>query len=410
MSQEVIRAEKLSKQYQIGSTRKYDTLRDRLSTILKRKFQENKEKFWALNNLCFEITCGDVVGVIGHNGAGKSTLLKIMSKITAPTTGKITIHGRVGSLLEIGTGFHQELTGRENIFLNGAILGMKRSEIRNRFDSIVEFSEISQFIDTPVKHYSSGMYMRLAFAVAAHLNPEILLVDEVLAVGDTHFQNKCLGKMSDVAKDGRTVLFVSHNISAVQTLCKHTMVLEKGELVYYGDTPNGIAKYMRHIDTNNGIFDLTTVIRKTDKEKSKFHKVIISNSNLEPTPNILMGDSIIFELHYSCEPNLNDPEIVIGLYSSMAQRISQFSTKVAGYKVNTKNGEGVIRCCVKNLNLVQGRYFINIAMIDSLGTMQFDHISQAAAFNVVERDLYGSGKRIDPNGGACFFDQKWENA
>jgi lipopolysaccharide transport system ATP-binding protein len=259
MSDFAIKADGLSKQYRLGGQQeKYKTLRDtlmdacaaplrRLSAALRGR-SEAAPTFWALRDISFEIARGDVVGVIGRNGAGKSTLLKILSRITEPTRGHAEVRGRVRSLLEVGTGFHNELTGRENIFLNGAILGMRRAEIARKFDEIVNFAEVEQFIDTPVKRYSSGMYLRLAFAVAAHLEPEILLVDEVLAVGDAQFQKKCLGKMGEVAQQGRTVLFVSHNMSAVKELCRHGILLDAGQIAFQGDAAKCIGEYLRRLE------------------------------------------------------------------------------------------------------------------------------------------------------------------
>lgn len=255
MSSDVaVRVAGIGKQYHLGAPRAgYSTLRDKLQELassslraLVRRGRREAERpsFWALQDVSFEVRQGDVVGIIGRNGAGKSTLLKILSRITEPTTGEAEIRGRVGSLLEVGTGFHPELTGRENVFLNGAILGMTRHEIKRRFDEIVAFAEVEKFIDTPVKHYSSGMYMRLAFAVAAHLEPEILIVDEVLAVGDAEFQAKCLGKMGQAAKSGRTVLFVSHNITAISTFCNKGLLLEKGSLTLAGPIHGVVTKYL----------------------------------------------------------------------------------------------------------------------------------------------------------------------
>lgn len=253
MSDYAIKVEGLGKQYRLGgkSETRYRTLRDSITgafswpvRMLKGELRDHSEKIWALRDVSFELREGQVLGVIGRNGAGKSTLLKILSRVTEPTTGYAEIRGRVGSLLEVGTGFHPELTGRENIYLNGAVLGMKRREIAAKFDEIVEFSGVSKFIDTPVKHYSSGMYLRLAFSVAAHLEPEILVVDEVLAVGDAEFQRKCLGKMSDVAAAGRTVLFVSHNMSAILRLTEESIVLEKGKLVFRAPTREAVDHYM----------------------------------------------------------------------------------------------------------------------------------------------------------------------
>ena len=269
MSQPVITVEGLGKRYLIGHQVRHDTLRDRIAygaRGLLRRWKHpvggttTQEEFWALRDVSFEIKQGEVVGIIGRNGAGKSTLLKILSRITEPTTGRAAIRGRVASLLEVGTGFHPELTGRENIFLNGAILGMSRAEIRAKFDEIVAFAEVDRFLDTPVKHYSSGMYVRLAFAVAAHLEPEILIVDEVLAVGDAQFQTKCIGKMESIARtESRTVLFVSHNISAIARLCTSTVLLESGKVAFDGATPQAIGQYLsaRNVATQPTV-DLTT--------------------------------------------------------------------------------------------------------------------------------------------------------
>jgi lipopolysaccharide transport system ATP-binding protein len=265
MSEIAIRVKGLGKEYRIGKRERYKTLRDRVNDSMTAPFrwmhslarssadvadQSPTELFWALKDVSFEVPRGAVIGIIGRNGAGKSTLLKILSRITEPTEGRVEIHGRVGSLLEVGTGFHPELTGRENIFLNGAILGMRRSEIFRKFDEIVAFAEVAKFIDTPVKRYSSGMYMRLAFAVAAHLEPEILVIDEVLAVGDARFQKKCLGKMGDVAKQGRTVLFVSHNMLAVQNLCNVAVRLASGGLVDQGEPAAVVAGYLHDDSTS----------------------------------------------------------------------------------------------------------------------------------------------------------------
>ncbi len=272
MSDIAIKVEGLSKRYRIGAQQQaYRTLREKLNdaalapfraakSILTRngngnsKFEirnSKSEMFWALKDVSFEVKRGEVVGIIGRNGAGKSTLLKILSRITEPTEGYADMNGRIASLLEVGTGFHPELTGRENIFLNGSILGMKRVEIKKKFDEIVAFAEISKFIDTPVKHYSSGMYVRLAFAVAAHLDPEILLVDEVLAVGDFKFQEKCLGKMGEVASQGRTVLFVSHNLGSIQRLCPKALLLEQGSVISWGTTTDVVTDYLEGLQDSS---------------------------------------------------------------------------------------------------------------------------------------------------------------
>lgn len=252
MAKTIIKVENLGKKYAIGEKQNFYTLRDSIAGMFSGKKKKKEEEFWALKDVNFEIKQGESVGIIGRNGAGKSTLLKILSQITPPTTGKITMNGRVASLLEVGTGFHQELTGRENIFLNGAILGMTREEVRRKFDEIVAFSEVEKFLDMPVKHYSSGMYMRLAFAVAAHLESEILIVDEVLAVGDAQFQKKCLGKMDEVAKkDGRTVLFVSHNMGALESICKNGILLTGGKIAAQGNASKVVDEYSKSYKTSN---------------------------------------------------------------------------------------------------------------------------------------------------------------
>lgn len=262
MNPVVIDVKNVSKRYIISHRANYETLRDTLSEAAKKPFRilagrphQTQEDFWALKNVSFQVRRGERIGIIGRNGAGKSTMLKILSQITLPTTGQITMTGRVASLLEVGTGFHPELTGRENIFLNGAILGMKQSEIRKKFDEIVAFSEIEKFLDTPVKRYSSGMYVRLAFAVAAHLDPEILIVDEVLAVGDQQFQKKCLGKMEDFAKSGRTVLFVSHNLAAINQLCDSCVLLHQGSVQAQGPTAQVVEEYLNVLAPTSSVYE-----------------------------------------------------------------------------------------------------------------------------------------------------------
>jgi len=324
MSDTVIKVENLSKKYIIGHQaegRRYVALRDILAdsatSVAKKllnpfgkgngKQDTTREEFWALKDVSFEINQGDRVGIIGRNGAGKSTLLKVLSRITEPSGGKVHIAGRVASLLEVGTGFHPELTGRENIYLNGAILGMSKNEIKKKFNEIVEFAEIEKFLDTPVKRYSSGMYVRLAFAVAAHLEPEILLIDEVLAVGDMQFQKKCLGKMEDVSKkEGRTVLFVSHNMAAINNLCSTTILLGNGNIVLSGNTSAVTTKYLEmgiensyEKDWHNGIGD----------ETLKLFAVRLKNSKDELTSNITMDEEFYVEMDYRIYKKCNNVRI-----------------------------------------------------------------------------------------------------
>ncbi|PQV63687.1 lipopolysaccharide transport system ATP-binding protein [Abditibacterium utsteinense] len=290
----------LSKSYTIAhNAEKHTTMGEAMLHSFKKPLQRaQKETFWALKDLDFDIQKGDVVGIIGRNGAGKSTLLKILSQITEPTQGEIRLYGRVGSLLEVGTGFHPELTGRENIFLNGAILGMRKSEIQRQFDAIVDFAEVEKFLDTPVKRYSSGMYVRLAFAVAAHLNPEILIIDEVLAVGDANFQKKCMGKMHDVAEDGRTVLFVSHNMTAVQSLCTKGLWMHEGKTHKIGSASQVISDYLRSsvsIESEQVWEDINLAPGNT---KVRLHRVYIGPASNSPLDLITTSTPLILEFEY----------------------------------------------------------------------------------------------------------------
>ena len=317
MSDTVIRAENLGKKYIIGHQQEgaygYKTLRDAIAAGTKsfsRKFLKPSGKkmpapargeFWALKDVGFEIKQGDRVGIIGRNGAGKSTLLKILSRITEPTTGQIAIKGRVASLLEVGTGFHPELTGRENIYLNGAILGMSKAEIKKKFDEIVDFAEIEKFLDTPVKRYSSGMYVRLAFAVAAYLEPEILIVDEVLAVGDVQFQKKCLGRMQNVAASGRTVIFVRHQMAAVSNLCSSCMMLQKGELLFYGKTESAIKHYLE--SSTQGKKEMAGNLQafRPSWARSLIISVRILGANGQEQTSFPLGSDITFEMTFAIQ-------------------------------------------------------------------------------------------------------------
>src|SRR5438067_10420636 len=309
MSDIALSVQNLSKSYRIahqGGLRGYRTLHDELTSLPRRLInrlrgagRSTSETFWALKDVSFDVKVGEALGIIGSNGAGKSTLLKILNRITEPTRGAVDIYGRVGALLEVGTGFHPELTGRENIFLNGAILGMSRAEIRRKFDEIVAFAEIERFLDMPVKHYSSGMYVRLAFAVAAHLEPEILILDEVLAVGDAAFQKKCFGKMSGVAKQGLTVLFVSHNLAAIGGLCQRVLVLENGALVFDGPTRAGIDRYVGTIAPQTG-GNLDAAAHWGPRRYAQITALGLRNEAGLPCETFFMGDPLVVELEVCC--------------------------------------------------------------------------------------------------------------
>jgi lipopolysaccharide transport system ATP-binding protein len=302
----IIRVHNLSKQYLIGarqtaSTSLRETLTAAVRSPLKHLRPEGRgtEKFWALKEINFEVQPGEILGIIGRNGAGKSTLLKVLSRITEPTSGRVELYGRLGSLLEVGTGFHPELTGRENIYLNGSILGITRKEIQRKFDEIVTFSEVQKFIDTPVKYYSSGMYVRLAFAIAAHLEPDILVLDEVLAVGDVAFQRKCLGKMGDVSRHGRTVLFVSHNMQAIRSLCDKALWLTEGELHNIGDSAAIVEAYLQASATRDSMGDLDKIIATLAPDPNfKLRQVSLEQDGL-PTKAVLSGKPVEAVIHFS---------------------------------------------------------------------------------------------------------------
>lgn len=349
MSDIAIKVENISKRYKIGENKTYPTLRDKLVELPNRIFKgpkKNKE-FWALKDVSFEVKKGEVVGIIGRNGAGKSTMLKILARITEPTSGKITMHGRVASMLEVGTGFNPELTGRENIYLNGAIIGMTKREIKQKFDDIVEFSGVNKFLDTPVKHYSSGMYVRLAFAVAAHLDADILLVDEVLAVGDAEFQKKCLGKMSELAESGRTVIFVSHNIPSLQSLCSSGILISHGESIVHGKIDLVVKKYLSQSTFRNKL-----EVKNNQKIIVKKVKCIKNSNN-----SITLSISIIVRKKINCY-------IAIGLDNQRLQRVFTASTKFYKEKKELNVGSRIINCMIQDLTLKNGKYYVTILFGD----------------------------------------------
>ncbi len=409
MSDVVIKAENLGKKYTIGHQAEnggYVALRDVLMQNARGLWHKTKdlvqgkpiilgdslEEVWALKDVNFEIQRGEAVGIIGRNGAGKSTLLKILSRITEPSAGRVTLKGRVASLLEVGTGFHPELTGRENIYLNGAILGMTRAEIKRKFDEIVAFAEIEKFLDTPVKRYSSGMYVRLAFAVAAHLEPEILLVDEVLAVGDAQFQRKCLGKMGDVAAEGRTVLFVSHNMAAMENLCIKAMLIDNGRIVLQGDTATTIHHYLEAVlpaliegsplaerkdRSGNGAIRLTS-FHVEDMDGNKLTAVrsgmdiVLVFGYQSRAPDLLREADMGFSIH--------DTETLAVLYSSYV-----------GQTFQTIPSKGEFRCLVARLPFSMGRYQIGARV--TVGGQEADWPRNAVGYLDVEAgDFYGTGR------------------
>jgi lipopolysaccharide transport system ATP-binding protein len=397
-----IRTERLSKRYSIAvGKRRHDTLRDQIADSVKSLFRSNgsqaRENFSALNDISFDVKPGEAIGIIGRNGAGKSTLLKILSRITAPTEGVVEIRGRVGSLLEIGTGFHPELTGRENVFLNGAILGMKKVDIFRKFDEIVAFSGIEKFIDTPVKRYSSGMYIRLAFAVAAHLEPEILLVDEVLAVGDMAFQKKCLGQMETVAREGRTVLFVSHNLAAVENLCQKVIVLERGQIAFAGAAREGIGRYFQsvtgeQVGQTSAAVDLSTHPGRPPIYPPMLTSLKFYNGNGKPlNSGLKIGGSLKATICFRTEQPFYNMDACIGFETLSGQRVFTAHTAFDPHRSMMECiGERTFICEIPSLILVPGTYKVIVALASS--DVIADIVEDAARIEVLDADYYGTGK------------------
>jgi lipopolysaccharide transport system ATP-binding protein len=415
----VIKVENISKQYRLGQTgtgsiahdvnRAWYRIRGKEDPYLKigetndRASKGSSDYVWALRDINFDVKQGEVLGIIGRNGAGKSTLLKILSRTTSPTTGEIKIKGRVASLLEVGTGFHPELTGRENIFLNGAILGMTKKEIKTKFDEIVDFAGVERYIDTPVKRYSSGMYVRLAFGVAAHLEPEILIVDEVLAVGDAEFQKKALGKMKDVSgKEGRTVLFVSHNMGAIRSLCNEILILNSGKVIFRGNVDEGVNKYLSQ--TQKGMND--SLCNRTDREGNglfKFENIKITNEGNEEASSFFSNDSLAISIRFSKkEIDVEKIIISIGFKDQFNELIAFFTTDEMGFKLNDFSND--FKLSIPALGLRPGVYSVwLLATYETTAASDFcDVIEGAASITVLANDFWNTGKVIRSRNTAFF--------
>jgi lipopolysaccharide transport system ATP-binding protein len=376
----------LSKSYLLGrTTPRPTTLREALlERVRPRASGGSPSTFWALRDVSFEVGRGEVLGIIGRNGAGKSTLLKILSRITEPTDGEVRLNGRVGSLLEVGTGFHPELTGRENIFLNGAILGMRRREIRAQFDAIVEFAEVERFIDTPVKRYSSGMYVRLAFAVAAHLNTDILVVDEVLAVGDAAFQKRCLGTLGDVARSGRTVLFVSHNMGQIQRLCTRAIVLREGQVVQTGTAEECVRDYLAAAQTStDGRADLTLPdVGRRGTGLARFTRAELLQMNGSPASEFCFGEPMRIRLHLHADVPLESVVLGFSFIAADGTELQGAAVHDGGLASDLEAGPGTFECVVDPMLLVPGRYYLRGAVFRRKGEL-YDHIDEMLSFDVL---------------------------
>jgi lipopolysaccharide transport system ATP-binding protein len=420
VSQPAIRVHRLSKAYILGHRHKRGrTFREMLVDVATRPLRRLRgepdgatETFWALQDVSFDVQPGEIVGIIGRNGAGKSTLLKILSRITEPTSGHAELHGRVASLLEVGTGFHPDLTGRENIFLNGALLGMTQAEVRRKFDAIVDFSEVEKFLDTAVKHYSSGMYVRLAFAVAAHLDTEVLLVDEVLAVGDAAFQRKCLGKVRELTSQQRTVFFVSHNMAAVSYLCQRGIVLEHSRMAFDGEVGDAVEYYnQRFVQLPHDGKRASHVLFDAPENAARFDFAITRIEMLDvrgaPKPMVSTGDDVVFRFHYSSKRELKRGAVSFELASLEGAKLWLLSTQPDGIlPLDFAPGEQAVDCTVRNLPLAAGEYVVGAGLAVPHAEYLWRE-QELARMLVLPADVYGSGQA--PTATRCLLavDHQW---
>ncbi len=419
MSKPIIRVEGLSKQYRIGAReRAYKTIRESLMDAVIAPFRRinghpqcairnpHSEYIWALKDVSFDVQPGEVLGIIGRNGAGKSTLLKILSRITEPTEGRAKVGGRVGSLLEVGTGFHHELTGRENVYLNGAILGMRKAEIDRKFDEIVAFSEVEKFIDTPVKRYSSGMYVRLAFAVAAHLEPEILIVDEVLAVGDAGFQKKCLGKMDEVAHHGRTVLLVSHNMAAIEGLCDRAVWLDTGNVRATGPSRDIIVHYSRANNTTQDIGPGLDLTGRLGNQRARIASAqIIGHEGGNGA--VFMGEPFQLTLEIFAEERVRGVNIYIEIFSLTGIKLLSASIYRQNLDIELPSGNTRWVCDLQTMPLRAGIYTVQLGVCTTWEEDEMDVLPQALKLEVLPKDVLGSGRLLDHTGGLTFTQFQW---
>jgi lipopolysaccharide transport system ATP-binding protein len=424
MSDIAIHVEALSKRYRLGGNQPFNgNLRELLANAFTRPLRRTSPMFqssldrgsngdhsiWALKNISFKIRCGEIVGVIGRNGAGKSTLLKILSRITEPTTGFADIRGRVGSLLEVGTGFNLELSGRENIYLSGAILGMKKAEIDRKFDQMVDFAEVEKFLDTPVKHYSSGMYLRLAFAVIAHLEQEVLLVDEVLAVGDAAFRRKCMGRMGEVGKEGKTVLVVSHNMRVIQSLCSKSVLIQDGRLAIEGPTSQVIAKYFASVEKLRE----QSLESRTDRSGGKaFQFTSMEFLNPEtglPCTTLISGHPVLIRIGYInlSQEKLQDVGIAIGFGTLTGTHLFGCRSRAVGVTFDIDPGRGTTDCVITKWPFKAGRYSYNL-IAERRDNIVVDGIADAGSFDVEASDYYGTGYLPAPSQPGLLIDYSWE--
>lgn len=408
---DAIVVEGLSKQYRIGRVLHETMIREQLVNLFKQPFQRRDamtDTLWALRDVTFCVGEGEVVGIIGRNGAGKSTLLKILSKITYPTTGWFRTRGRLASLLEVGTGFHEELTGRENVFLNGSILGMKKKEVEARFDRIVEFAGVERFIETPIKHYSSGMRLRLGFAVAAYLDPDVLVVDEVLAVGDVGFQKKCLNTMNELQGGGRTILFVSHNMAALENLCSRGIWIDGGRIVRDGDAKEVVRAYMAtFVPSGQAVTDLRDATGRRGTGEIQFTGVEILESTGEPKVLTRAGDRLLIRFRYRAHQMIPSVSFRFWLYSELGTLVATFSSTFDGMDIRkVLPGDGFVDVEIDALNLLPARYQLSLQIYDMPWHL-YDNLENCIQFEVMPADVHHSGQGLDHHNGIVFFPQRW---
>jgi lipopolysaccharide transport system ATP-binding protein len=408
----VISVDKLSKQYRIGRTKQDTTLRESLSNLVTMAFLRKKsqeETIWALRDVAFSMERGETVGIIGRNGAGKSTLLKILSKITYPTSGAVRVNGKVAALLEVGTGFHQELTGRENIYMNGSILGMRKKEVDRKLEAIIEFSGVEKFLDTPIKRYSSGMRLRLGFAVAAHLDPDIMIVDEVLAVGDAAFQKKCLNAMENLRAAARTVLFVSHNLAAVENLCRRCIWIDGGQVRMDGESRPVIEAYMGSMTgTKTVSADLDDVQNRRGNGKIRYRAVEFLSPGGTSQRIVRSGDAVTMRFYYSVSEPIGFPSFGFRMYTDMGTLVTDTSTWHHGIAIPLlEPGEGHLDLEIDCLNLLPAKYTLSLWLTDMVGGVVYDNVEHGVTVEVETADIYQSGRDIDSRCGIVFFPQKW---
>lgn len=409
---DAIVVEKISKKYKLGALQRDTMLRERLIRLLRSPFggrSRPENTLWALTDVSFKVAQGEVVGIIGRNGAGKSTLLKVLSKITYPTSGRMKVNGRVASLLEVGTGFHEELTGRENIYLNGSILGMKKSEVDSKLDSIVTYAGVERFVDTPIKRYSSGMRLRLGFAVAAHLDPDLLIVDEVLAVGDASFQRKCLNTMEELQSGGRTVLFVSHNMAAVENLCSRCIWIDAGQVQMDGVPREVIGAYMQKFGGTTGrVADLRSVQHRRGSGEIRYTGIEFLSAAGEPLAAIRSGDKLAIRFHYHAEKDIPYPSFGFRLYTEMGTLVTETSTWHHSLDIPfVPRGDGYVDLVIEMLNLLPGRYSFSLWLTGSSSSVH-DNVEHGAQIEVELANVYSSGKSLDSSLGIVYFPQHWK--